>query len=148
MFSKQRKQPSIQLSKLRSLIAEDVVITGDLNFSGGLRIDGRVLGNVTMRQGEAGDGALLVLSDNGRIEGSVRCADAVINGEISGDLEVENFLELQSNCRVSGTIRYRHLKIEVGATVHGQLAKVEAAPALGNVVELAAADKLALTQRN
>jgi cytoskeletal protein CcmA (bactofilin family) len=147
MFSMQRKQPSIQLSKLRSLVAEDVVITGDLDFSSGLRIDGQVLGNVTVRPGDAGSDALLVLSEKGRIEGSVRCADAVINGEISGDLVVENFLELQSNCRVTGTIRYQHLKMDVGATVHGRLARADAAPAAGNVVELAAAEKIALGQR-
>ncbi len=147
MFSVKRKSASIQLGKLRTLIAEDVVITGDLNFSTGLRIDGHVLGNVTVLPGEAADGALLVLSDKGRIEGSVRCADAVINGEIRGDLEVDNFLELQSNCRVSGSIRYRQLKMDVGAAVHGQLAMLDATPMAGNVVELGAGDKAALAQR-
>lgn len=148
MFSLQRKPVPMQLGKLCTLIAEDVVITGDLDFSSGLRIDGRVLGNVTVRPGETTGAALLVLSEKGRIEGSVRCADAVINGQIQGDLEVEHFLELQSNCRISGTIRYKQLKMDVGAAVQGQLSMLEAVPAPGNVVELAAGDKAALAQRS
>jgi len=141
MFTLRKKQPSIQLTKLSSLIAEDVVITGDVSFASGLRIDGRIKGNVLAHHVEGQDRGLLVLSDKGVIEGSVRCGDAVINGTVTGDLHVENFLELQSNSRVNGTIRYQHLKMDVGASIQGQLSKSSAAA--DNVVELAA-DKVAL----
>ena len=143
MFTLRKKQPSIQLAKLSSLIAEDVVITGDVSFASGLRIDGRIKGNVIAHPVEGQTRGLLVLSDKGHIEGSVRCGDAVINGTVTGDLHVENFLELQSNSRVSGTIRYQHLKMDVGATIDGQLTKADASPAAGNVVELAT-DKTAV----
>ena len=128
MFTKREKAPSIQVTKLSSLIAEDVVITGDVSFASGLRVDGRIVGNVSAHAAGAQAGGLLVLSDKGRIEGSVRCGDAVINGEVTGDLDVEHFLELQSNARVSGTIRYQHLKMDVGASVHGQLTRADARP--------------------
>jgi len=142
MFNRREKQPSIQLMKLSSLIAEDVVITGDVCFASGMRIDGRIVGNVIAQPAEGKARGLLVLSDKGRIEGSVRCGDAVINGTVTGDLDVDHFLELQSNSRVSGTIRYQHLKMDVGAAVHGQLTKADAAPAPGKLLELAA-DKAA-----
>lgn len=133
------KTPAIQLSKLSSLIAEDVVIVGDINFSSGLRIDGRVKGNIVAApSAEGGPRGLLVLSDKAHVEGSIRCGDAVINGTVTGDVEVENFLELQPNARMSGTIRYQHLKMDVGAAVQGRLSRsgeVVAAP--DNVVELA-----------
>ena len=137
MFNRREKQPSIQLMKLSSLIAEDVVITGDVRFASGMRIDGRVVGNVIAQSTEGKTRGLLVLSDKGRIEGSVRCGDAVINGTVTGDLDVEHFLELQSNSRVSGTIRYQHLKMDVGAAVQGQLTKKADASAPGQLLELA-----------
>ena len=138
MFAKRKKRPFIEVTKLSSLIAEDVEITGDLHFSSGIRIDGRIKGNVIARAVEGQTRALLVLSDKGQIEGSVNCGDAVINGSVIGDLVVEHFLELQSNARVSGTIRYEHLQMDVGAAVRGQLIKAEAvAAADSNVVELA-----------
>ncbi|HWH83014.1 MAG TPA: polymer-forming cytoskeletal protein [Burkholderiaceae bacterium] len=145
MFAKRPpKRPSVDVKQLSSLIAEDVEITGDVCFSGGIRIDGRIRGNVTVRAGDSGGRALLVLSEKGRIEGSVCCADAVINGDVVGDLEIAHFLELQSSARVTGAIRYHQLQMDVGATVRGQLLQADAM-ALGtdtNVVELGA-DKAA-----
>lgn len=144
MFAKRKKHTAIELSKLSSLVAEDVEISGDLYFSGGVRIDGRVKGNVIARATEGQPRALLVLSDKGRIEGGVSCGDAVINGTIVGDLEVEHFLELQSSARVDGTIRYQHLQMDIGAAVRGQLQLLtpDTSPAPANVVELGA-DKAA-----
>ena len=135
-FTKRKKRPFIEVTKLSSLIAEDVQITGDVSFATGIRVDGRVKGNLIARAGDEGKTrALLVLSDKGHIEGSVRCGDAVINGTVTGDLDVEHFLELQSNSNVSGTIRYQHLQMDVGAAVRGQLIKAETA----EVLELGAA---------
>lgn len=147
MFAKRKKRPFIEVTKLSSLIAEDVEIIGDVCFSSGIRIDGRVKGNVIARPVEGQTRALLVLSEKGHIEGSVNCGDAVINGTVVGDLDIEHFLELQSNSRVSGTIRYEHLQMDVGASVRGQLsARAETRPAPGNVLELAV-DKASSAER-
>lgn len=117
-----RKKKTIEVSKLSSLIADNLEIVGDVLFSGGLRVDGKIEGNVLNKEGER---SLLVLSNKGSIVGRVRAYDAVVNGHISGDLEVENFLELQVNARVSGNIVYRQLQMECGATVDGQLERTE-----------------------
>jgi cytoskeletal protein CcmA (bactofilin family) len=136
LFGKRKKRPFIEITKLSSLIAEDVEITGDISFASGIRVDGRVKGNLIARSSDDSKArALLVLSDKGCIEGSVRCGDAVINGTVTGDLDVEHFLELQSSSRVSGTIRYQHLQMDVGAAVRGQLVKADTA----EVLELGAA---------
>jgi cytoskeletal protein CcmA (bactofilin family) len=137
MFATRKKRPLIEVTKLSSLVAEDVVITGDVCFASGIRIDGCIKGNVTVRPSEGQGHALLVLSQKGQIHGSVRCGDAVVNGTVVGDLEVDHFLELQSECRVSGTIRYHHLQMEVGAVVRGQLLDEPTSPMASNVVELA-----------
>lgn len=141
MFGKRKKTAFIEVTKLSSLVAEGVEIIGDVVFPAGMRIDGRVRGNVIGRSFEGRAPALLVLSDKGHIEGSVRCGDAVINGTVIGDLEVEHFLELQSNARVTGTLRYKQLQMDVGAVVQGQLLQVTAeaadAEGVGNVIELA-----------
>jgi len=115
-----RRKPSksIDVTKLSSLVADNMAITGDVMFSSGLRVDGRINGNVTSEDGARG---LLVLSEKGTINGSVRTWDAVINGTIAGDLEVEHFLELQANARVTGNITYRKMQLECGATVEGKL---------------------------
>ena len=131
-----RKQPFIKMAALSTLVAEDVEITGNVVFTGGMRIDGLVRGDVIGRAVEGQGPSLLVLSDKGRIEGSIRCSDAVINGIVTGDLDIEHRLELQSDARVRGTIRYKQLQMDVGASVSGHLVKAEDGVAAGNVVEL------------
>jgi cytoskeletal protein CcmA (bactofilin family) len=133
MFSKRKKAPFIEVTKLSSLIAEDVEITGDVCYTDGIRIDGRIKGNVVGRTGAGPARALLVLSDKGRIEGKVSCGDAVINGTIVGDLHIAHFLELKSNSRITGIVRYQHLQMEVGASVCGQLQKTEPGAAATDV---------------
>lgn len=151
MFGNPKKQPFIRIAQLSTLIAEAVEIKGDVSFTGGMRIDGRVKGDVVGRRGDlSGDvsgTSLLVLSDKGRIEGRISCGDAVINGIVVGDLDVQHRLELQSDARVRGAIRYRQLQMDTGATVNGQLVRVEEAPLGGNVVELGADKAGAVAER-
>ena len=148
MFGEPKRQPFIKTAQLSTLIAEGVEINGDVAFTGGMRIDGRVRGDVIGRRVDTKTASLLVLSAKGHIEGAVRCGDAVINGTVVGDLDVEHRLELQSDAKVTGTIRYRQLQMDVGATVQGHLLRAEAQTSAGNVVELGA-DKppLALERR-
>ena len=137
MKFRRKTDQSIEVTKLSSLIDRGVEIVGDVIISDGLRVDGRVQGDVRVKDGARG---LLVLSEHGSIEGSVRVYDAVINGTITGDVEVEHFIELQPNARVTGNISYRQLRMECGATVAGRLermAALAAEPAAGgNVVAL------------
>ena len=143
MFASTKKQPFIKMAQLSTLVAEGVEITGDVAFAGGMRIDGRVKGDLTGRKADGKIPSLLVLSAKGHIEGSIRCGDAIINGTVVGDLDVEHRLELQCDAKVTGTIRYRQLQMDVGATVQGHLVRAETQPTPGNVVELGA-DKVAV----
>ncbi len=122
MFRINKKAPSVDVGQLSSLLAQDTCIRGDVVFDGGLRVDGRIEGNV---MGKSEGQGLLVLSEKGRIVGTIKVHDAVINGHVDGDLEVEHFLELQAGARITGNISYRTLKLDCGATVEGKLVRME-----------------------
>ena len=119
MFRRKTDAPSIDVSRMSSLIAAGVEIAGDVIVTDGVRIDGRVVGNVLSRPEARG---LLVLSEHGCIQGNVHVHDAVVNGTICGDVEVDNFIELQAGARVTGAIRYRTLQMTCGARVEGTIA--------------------------
>jgi cytoskeletal protein CcmA (bactofilin family) len=125
MFRRKTDQLAIDVTRLSSLVAAGVEIVGDVVVTDGVRIDGQVVGNVVSKSEARG---LLVLSEKGRIEGHVRVHDAVINGTICGDVEVQNFIELQANARVTGAIRYRTLQMACGARVEGMLEFVAERP--------------------
>jgi cytoskeletal protein CcmA (bactofilin family) len=126
MFRRKNDMP-IDVSRLAGLLPHDTSVRGDVTFAGGLRIDGRVEGNVLSKPESQG---LLVLSEKGVIVGTVKVHDAVINGHVEGDLEVEHFLELQAGARVTGNISYRTLKLDCGATVDGKLVRMDDQPAV------------------
>jgi len=126
MFRSSKKAPSVDVSRLSSLLAQDTCIRGDVVFDGGMRVDGRIEGNVL---GQPEGRGLLVLSEKGMITGTVKVHDAVINGRVEGDLEVEHFLELQAGARITGNISYRTLKLDCGATVEGKLVRMDGAAA-------------------
>jgi cytoskeletal protein CcmA (bactofilin family) len=122
MFTSKKDPQGVKQAKLATLIAHNVHISGDLEFSEGLRMDGQVTGNVT---GRPGDESLLVVSDQGAIHGNVNAHDVIINGRIVGDVHVTHFVELQSNAHVHGNIYYQKLRMDVGATVEGKLTKID-----------------------
>lgn len=131
MFGKKRPV-SVTIDRFSSLISGNVSLTGDMEFDEGLKIDGAVMGNVCHKPGTQ---SLLALSTEGRIEGNVSSYDALIDGTVVGDLVVEHLLELHSNARVRGNIRYRQLSMENGAVVDGTLNRLDDEET-GRVVEL------------
>lgn len=105
-------------SEIDSLIGISARIEGNLCFTGGLRIDGEVLGNVISADGPD---HLLIVSEHARIEGEVRCANLVVNGFIAGPVHASELLELQPKGRIFGDVHYKLLEMHGGATVTGTL---------------------------
>ena len=75
----ERKKHSA-LKRIDSLIGAGTVVHGDVTFTGGLRIDSHVHGNVIAAEGEPGT---LVVSAQARIEGEIRVSHVVINGSVT-----------------------------------------------------------------
>jgi len=111
-------KPSKPQNRIDSLVGEGTTVEGNVIFSGGLRIDGRVKGNVLA----AGDQpSTLVLSERAKVEGEIRVSHAVINGTVVGPVWAAEYLELQAKCNVTGDVHYRTLEIQLGAVVEGRL---------------------------
>jgi cytoskeletal protein CcmA (bactofilin family) len=127
---KSKTKPAPQ-KRLDSLIGAGTVVHGDILFTGGMRIDGCVEGNVATVDGEPGT---LVLSEQARVDGEVRVSHVVLNGTVSGPVHAREYLELQPKAKVVGDITYRTLEMHLGAVVQGRLAHAELETA--SVVEL------------
>jgi cytoskeletal protein CcmA (bactofilin family) len=106
-----------------SLIGRATRIEGDLHFRGGLRIDGQVIGNVIA---EPGQPSMLIISEQAKIEGQIRGAHVVVNGEINGPVFSTELLELQPKARITGDVSYKRLEMHGGALVSGKLTHEQA----------------------
>lgn len=112
MFSK-KKQPPI-----KSLIAADSQIDGNIRFADGLRIDGAIVGNVCGKPDQA---SILVISESAAVTGEVRADHIIINGSVNGPVHARVLLELQPKARIQGDVHYTALEMHQGAVIAGQL---------------------------
>lgn len=108
--------------KVSTVIGKDTRIIGDLEFQGGLHLDGRIEGNVS---GVAGGASAITISEQGQIKGDVRVDVLVLNGTVLGDVFANERVELAPQARVTGTVYYRLLEMAMGAEVNGQLVHTE-----------------------
>ena len=124
MFGKSSKPQN----RIDSLIGGTTRIEGNVFFSGGLRVDGVIRGNVSalpdqpdIRGEEMGKEITLVISEHARIDGEVQVAHLVVNGTINGPVHASETLELQSGSRVKGDVHYKSIEMQQGAVVEGRL---------------------------
>lgn len=113
-----KNKPVQHDGQVDTMIGPNTVIHGDLHFSGGLYIEGRILGKLVAREGEK---AVLTLAEQGSIEGEVHAPVVVINGELLGDVHASDRVELASKARVQGNVHYRVVEMSAGAMVTGRL---------------------------
>ena len=111
------KKPK-QTAQIDSLIGQNTEIRGDVIFSGGLHVDGKVKGNVISAEG---DDSVLTLSERGTIEGEVKVPNVVVNGTVIGDVHALSHVELAAQARVHGNVYYSLIEMAMGAEVNGNL---------------------------
>ncbi|MFT5658204.1 MAG: cytoskeletal protein CcmA (bactofilin family) [Gammaproteobacteria bacterium] len=112
------KKKAFNTARIDTLIGQGTELKGNLLFSGGLHVDGKIIGNVVAEEG--GD-AILILSESGSIEGEVKVPNMVLNGEIIGDVYGTTRVELAPKSRIKGSVYYNLLEMSIGAEVNGGL---------------------------
>lgn len=111
--SNKQKQPPIN-----TLVGSGARIFGDIEFSGGCLIDGRVKGNIrAVGQGKS----MLSVSEQGSVEGTVTAPNILLNGTVQGDVHATARIELGPKSRVIGNVQYKLIEMSIGAEVNGKL---------------------------
>ena len=105
--------------KVKELITEEnnPALMLRVFVSGGLRIDGKVHGDITAQ----GDGSTLILSERGEVTGNIKVPHLIINGTIKGNVHSSECVELQAKAEITGDMTYKSLEMALGATVNGGL---------------------------
>lgn len=118
MFSSKKKRGAPKVTaRIDSLIGQNTEIHGDVVFSGGFHVDGKIKGNIRAHD----QASVLTISNDGVIEGEVHVPNIVLNGTIKGDVYAGERIELAANARVMGNLYYKLIEMESGAEVNGQL---------------------------
>jgi len=121
MLGKKKKQkPRRSVGHFDTLISSRTTIEGDVRFSGGLHVDGKIKGRVLA---EEGSDAVVRLSEVGEISGDITAPHIIINGKVNGDVRATSHLELAENAAINGNVYYRLIEMAMGASVNGNLVR-------------------------
>ena len=118
-----KNKPLQHEGQVDTLIGPQVVMRGDLSFSGGLYVEGRIVGKVIAEEGQR---ATITLAENGSIEGEVRAPVVVINGRLDGDVYASERVELAAKARVTGNVHYQVVEMLAGSVLTGRLIHADA----------------------
>ncbi len=116
------KEREILDSKIAGLIDQGTEMKGDLTFKGSFRIEGGFKGTIN-------SDSLLIIGERGKVEADIKVGQVVINGEIRGNVQASERVEIHGKGRVYGTIQTPKLIVEEGAYLEANCQTTEAEPA-------------------
>lgn len=102
------------VAKIGTIIGKGNVIGGDFSAPNSVRLDGVIEGNVTV-------GGVLVVGSKGKIVGNVSAAEAIIGGEVYGDIVAPDKIEITETARVIGNIQTKVIVVDEKAVFQGSI---------------------------
>lgn len=114
------KKREILDSKIAGLIDQGTEMKGDLTFKGSFRIEGNFKGTVI-------SDSLLIIGERGKVEADVKVGQIIINGEVKGNIQAFDKVEIHNKGRVFGTIQTPRLIVEEGAYLEANCQTTEKA---------------------
>lgn len=114
MFGRESKRPAA----VDILLGKSARIRGDIDFAGGLHLDGHVAGHV---RADPASASTLTVSETGWIEGSAQATNVILNGTVRGDIVASGRVALGPRAKVHGDVHYRVIETALGAEILGRL---------------------------
>jgi len=97
---------------LLNIIGSGSVFEGTINVPHSIRIDGSFRGKLQTAES-------LTLGETGVVEAEIKAQNAIIFGKVTGNLYIEDRVELHVSAVVIGDLHAKELVINEGAVFHG-----------------------------
>lgn len=136
MFTtKEEKKAADEITNSSNVIGKGTVLEGNIETSGNIRIEGKIIGNLKSK-------AKVALGNSSLVDGNVSAQNADVEGTVKGKVEIADMLVLKATATVHGDISTGKLVVEPGAVFNGTC-KMGAA-----VKDIKSADNAASTYRS
>lgn len=106
--------------KIDSFIGKEAELEGKFSYKGGVRIDGRINGEINVI-GE------LIVGDSAIIKSEIHVSQIKITGEVRGNIIADKKIEIYPSGRVFGNIQAPAIVVHEGAVFQGNCSKKEIA---------------------
>jgi cytoskeletal protein CcmA (bactofilin family) len=112
LFNRGAAPKTVDKAAINSIIGQGLNIVGDLSFSGKLKLDGTIKGNV--------EGEYIVIGKTGAVTGDVNAETCVCQGKVYGNIKSKD-LTVVKGCRIEGNVETVNLAVESGASLVGEV---------------------------
>ena len=113
MFTtKEEKKAADEITNSSNVIGKGTVLEGNIETSGNIRIEGRIIGNIKSK-------SKIALGHSSLIDGNVTAQNADVEGTVKGKVEIGDLLVLKATATVHGDISTGKLVVEPGAVFNG-----------------------------
>ena len=109
----------LRLKDSVGLIGQGIIVTGEINFDGTLRIEGKVIGSISGAMGTVSIGG------SGHVEADITTNICIVDGTLEGDLIATTRVEITRTGHIKGDVITPDLSINEGAILEGNLKMVK-----------------------
>ena len=113
--------------QMNTLVGNGTQIEGTLTISSSMRVDGKISGQVQCAE-------TLLVGKTGLVEATVKVKNAIIGGQVVGDIVAQESVILEGRSRLHGDVTTKKLIIEEGAVFNGTCHMGGEAPASARAV--------------
>lgn len=113
-FMNQVATPTAEGESIDTVLGPSTHFKGVLSFEGSVRIDGKF-------DGEISAGGMLVVGEGSTVKANIRVGRIVVAGQIHGDIQATESLEVQPTGRIFGDIQTPELQLARGVTLEGKV---------------------------
>lgn len=97
-----------------NIIGKGIVIKGNLTGGGNLVIEGRVEGQISLKNH-------LTIEGSGHVQADIRVEELIVNGDASGNIDATSRVAINASAKVAGDIKAPRVVIEDGAVFNGSI---------------------------
>ena len=108
-----RRRGKVSSEEITGFLDHGTTVTGELRFSGTLRIDGDFHGSIATDD-------VLTVGEHADVHADIRAGEVEVHGRVSGNIEAARRIEIHATGRVLADIRTPALVIEDGGTLDGR----------------------------
>lgn len=111
-----------QAANASSQLGSAVRIEGEIYGQQDLLVDGEVNGSMVLPD------HTLTIGPKANVKANIKARNVVLVGNVEGNIEASESIELHSRCSLLGDVRSPRVKIENGANVKGMIEVIRQAP--------------------
>lgn len=110
-------------NRTASVFAHDLMVKGDVETQGDVRVEGQLHGNLT-------GGGLVTIAEQGEVHGNVEGREVIVLGRVEGNVKGSAKVEILEKAAVKGDVVSPRISVEEGAVVAGKFETTAPQPAL------------------